>query len=346
MYNKFVIVLFFIQFIRKSYSYGTNCKPPITSDPIYLKLKSQDKYAITWSNDLTSYTFNSDNHHTKYSTNTANAIMSKTCLICIGDSLMRRLCRHIETYLINKLPTEEELLRGKNENIEYVNAPCMFFVWSSSIHNVTTNIELKSIEQFMKRKHNTINNLDTFNVAFIYNVGVHHFKPQDTEQEAHTIHTMLNNKLPIILDSIYNMTIWSKIGKNSIIWRTPPPAAEKRIPPIRLAKWTEDSVNIIYNEAKRRDLRYFYNSGFHLYPQNHIVPISTTVSNSRNSNNRNIASLYILDSFTHVENVSYGKCRDKGNMDSHFGHKARSAMMQTLLWMLDDSIPKPSTSKL
>jgi hypothetical protein len=98
-----------------------------------------------------------------------------------------------------------------------------------------------------------------------------------------------------------------------------------------MARWAYKSANIIKNIAVSKNMSYFYNSGYHIDSQNLQI-----LSNSNNSKADMISSIYILDHYTHVENVSYGICRDKGDSTAHFGYKARSAMVDSLMWMLYD----------
>jgi hypothetical protein len=217
-------------------------------------------------------------------------------------------------------------LKVKHENYEYTNSPCMIFIWNPLLQDTHKNI--KHINSFVSSYPNN-------RVILLYTIGIHHFNSHQTASEALLTHYQLENSLPMVIDLLLKADFWSKNRNlNSFIWRTAPAAEEGFTSPLRMARWAYKSTKIIKEMAENRSLNYFYNSGYHFDPEK-ITGHSSKIDNSNNTN-LTVSSMYILDHFSHVENVSYGTCRNKGDSLAHFGLKGRSAMLDSLLWMLDD----------
>lgn len=279
-----------------------SCNPINFTTNEYSSFRKADTHAIRWEEDNSKFLLQKNRN--VYTVDEAKSIMNDTCLICIGDSLVRRLCATLSAFLENRTATITELKLTHNGGTDYrrYKSPlCMIFYWSALIDEVDVNSVAKITDTYLKKQSNK-------KFFFLLTVGVHHFVNRN---EFINQGKYLVTKFPHVLHEVLG-TMWTKNSNHlnlnrHFIWRTAPGTMENQTDPIHLATWASNSVEIVYNVT--RSMGYSISSTdptCMIPPKHHQLP-----------------TVHLLDHYSHLEPVTYGPCRDFGDLRAHFGEKAR-----------------------
>ncbi len=285
-----------------------NCTSPSINSTNYLHFRKNDIHALNWSNNLTTFEFRPKK--AMFTSENARAILSKSCVLCLGDSLTRRLCATLHAFSEGQIATPESLKVGYHNMRAYRKPYCMVYVWEELLSRL--DLDIPSVNKLL------MSNRDR-KLFVIFSAGIHHF--QGNHSYASLKHQNMTAEFPRYLSYMMNHHAWTK-REGHVIWRTAPAVDEKMSHPINLATWASSSVDIIYNYSDSNQL-HSSQSDVSYFTYNSTTTSNTTSNTTPKLKKLKKPSLHILDHYSHVERVSYGSCRDKGDWLSHFGERAR-----------------------